>query len=139
MKKLFIITTILLLKTFPSLGAVGDVYICKPIQIFTTHYEDKKMYQVLPENMHKSQNFDEEYTVRLVWMEKSISIRIVKYKSFGYDIPFNYHSSKGNTELFLAQESGRIASFKNGLLTVADLNHTVLEEQKFERYNCKKV
>ena len=140
MKKLFIIIIILLLKTFPSLGAVGDVYNCSPKQIHV--FLEGSFYELKSEK--NTSNFITKHSKRLVWLEKSIILKS-EYNKTEIKIPFRWESSKDKVELFMAHYYNQkddgviIVSFKNGFLNYMS-NHPFLDfMNKVETYNCKKV
>jgi len=121
MKKLFLITLIFLLQSFPSYGKVGDGYICHPREGIYSIGKDLIISK--PEELSHSIHIE-----KFVWFKDSIQFNEIKLT-----VPI----TKQFNESFESYDGFHKVSFKDGFMiwTKSGVNPIGFS---LTTYNCKK-
>ena len=124
MKKLFLITIILLLQSLPSYGKVGDGYVCKPKQHLWSY---EKEFRIIDPKELQTPFYEQKF----VWMESNI-----KFNELNLSLPIETHLPKG--EYFKSYDGFNKVTYDNGFLIWTQNSQFPTTGFSVKTFNCQK-
>ena len=125
MKKLLLITIILLIQSFPSYGKVGDGYICKPKQQLWSTNEGE--FRIIDPKQLQTPFYEQKF----VWMENSI-----KFNELNLSLPIELHLPK--KEYFVSYDGFNKITFNDGFMVWTQNTQMTTVGFSVKTFNCEK-